>query len=338
MKKFFFDDTLKRTLNVYLIVYDTIMKQAETDSSRKHDRILEIYNRLLSGELLVKEDLAEEFHVNPKSIQRDIESLRDFCSNRMVDGEDQSEVIYDRAAKGYRLINSRSVTLTNAELYAVTSILLESRSLNKEEMSRVVSKLVDACLPPKEKKKMKELTSNDLYHYVEPKHRKELIEPIWELGAAVYGHKVVHLEYRKANGEITNALIKPVGIMNSEYYFYLIAYIGDSDKRHTGYPTVYRIDRIKSFKVTEETFFVPYRDRFEEGEFRKRIPFMFTGKLQKVRFVYKGNDINAVLDRLPTAEAQPQKDGSWKVTAEVFGELGFNMWVRSQGEFIELLE
>ena len=64
---------------------------------------------------------------------------------------------------------------------------------------------------------------------------------------------------------------------------------------------------------------------------------MWTGKLKTERFIYKGRDINAVLDRLPTAVAKEQKDGSWKVTAEVFGEIGFQMWIRSQGDNISMI-
>lgn len=308
----------------------------ETEGSRKHDRILDIYNRLLAGEVLNKESLAEEYGVNPKSIQRDFESLRQYCSDRMQNGE-AAELAYDRKAKGYRLLNNRSIQLTNAELYTITSILLDSRCLNKKEMSSLVMKLVEACLPDKEKKKMRELTANELFHYVEPRHGKDLIETIWDIGTAVYEHHIVFLEYQKANGEITTALIKPVGIMCSEYYFYLIAYIGEKDKKYSGYPTVYRVDRIKSYKVADDTFYVPYKDRFEEGEFRKRIPFMYTGKLHTARFVYKGRDINAVLDRFPTAKADKQKDGTWKVSAEVFGETGFDMWARSQGEYVQAI-
>ena len=80
---------------------------------------------------------------------------------------------------------------------------------------------------------------------------------------------------------------------------------------------------------------MPYRDKFEEGEHRKRIPFLYTGKLQMVRFIYKGTDINVVLKRLPTAEAKQQKDGTWKVTAEVFYDLGVQMWTKSQGYYDE---
>lgn len=308
----------------------------KADNSKKSERVLEIYNRLLSGEVLNAAEVAQEYGVVTKSIQRDIGTLNEFLANRLVSTGEQSSIKYSQAEKGYKLVSSRNIMLTNSELFTVTKILLESRALNNEEMTSLITKIVDACIPPKERKKMKDLTANELHHYVEPRHQKKLIEQVWELGSAVYQNRITQLEYQKSNGEITNKLVKPVGIMCSEYYFYLIAYPGDADKKHSGYPTVYRIDRIMAYKVTEEFFYVPYKDRFEEGEFRKRIPFMFTGKLQKVRFIYKGPDINSVLDRLPTAEAKEQKDGTWRVVAEVFGDLGFQMWARSQGSNIEV--
>ena len=300
------------------------------ESSNKHNRVLDLYNRLLSGEVLNKNQLALEYGVNPRSIQRDIDDIREFFSNRMISGSELTEIRYDRSAKGYKLVNLKTTTLTNAELFAVTKILFESRALNKEEMKILVNKLVEACLPPGERKKMRDLTGNELFHYVEPRHQKPLIEPVWELGGSVYHHRMVQMDYQKANGEISHPLVKPVGIMCSEYYFYLIAYIGDNDKKYPGYPTVYRIDRILEYKILEEGFEIPYKDRFEEGEFRKRIPFMYTGKLHKTTFTYTGPDINAVLDRLPTAVAVKQEDGSYLVTAEVYGEKGLAMWLRGQ--------
>ena len=50
--------------------------------------------------------------------------------------------------------------------------------------------------------------------------------------------------------------------------------------------------------MLEETFEIPYRDRFKEGEFRKRIQFMYGGRLRSIRFIYKGSSVEAVLDRL----------------------------------------
>lgn len=81
---------------------------------------------------------------------------------------------------------------------------------------------------------------------------------------------------------------------------------------------------------------VPYAKRFEEGEFRKRVQFMFGGSLQMVRFRYTGLSIESVLDRLPTAQAEQHPDGSWIVTAEVYGK-GIDAWLRSQGKNVELI-
>ena len=99
------------------------------------------------------------------------------------------------------------------------------------------------------------------------------------------------------------------------------------------FPTIYRIDRIKSCRVLKEHFSVPYKDRFQEGEFRKRVQFMYGGKLQKIRFKYTGPSIEAVLDRLPTAEIEKQTEDGWIVRAEVFGK-GIDMWIRSQGNAV----
>ena len=63
---------------------------------------------------------------------------------------------------------------------------------------------------------------------------------------------------------------------------------------------------------------------------------MLGGKLQKVKFVYSGIDIDAILDKLPTAKILSEEDGKYVVEAEVFGK-GIDMWLRSQGEDVKLI-
>ena len=54
-------------------------EEINLDNSRdKKFRGLEIYDRLRRGERLVKEDLANEYGVSLKTIQRDIDELRDY--------------------------------------------------------------------------------------------------------------------------------------------------------------------------------------------------------------------------------------------------------------------
>lgn len=62
---------------------------------------------------------------------------------------------------------------------------------------------------------------------------------------------------------------------------------------------------------------------------------MYGGRLQKVRLKYSGQDVDAMLDRLPTAKALSEKQGIYTITAEVFGK-GVDMWLRSQGNLIEM--
>ena len=63
---------------------------------------------------------------------------------------------------------------------------------------------------------------------------------------------------------------------------------------------------------------------------------MYGGKLQRIKFRYTGPSIEAVLDRLPTAQILNQDETGWVVTAEVFGK-GIDMWLRSQGDYITIL-
>ena len=46
------------------------------------------------------------------------------------------------------------------------------------------------------------------------------------------------------------------------------------------------------------------------------------------------SDVDAVLDRLPTAKIVKEDDNGWIVSAEVFGT-GIDMWLRSQGQYIQ---
>ena len=142
--------------------------------------------------------------------------------------------------------------------------------------------------------------------------------------------------------EIVERKLKPVAIMFSEYYFYVTAFISDEEIKkdfevlNDSFPTIYRIDRIRELKILDEKFFIPYRNRFEEGEFRKRIQFMYGGKLRNVKFKYTGDDIDAILDRLPTAQILEERKGYYIVKAEVFGK-GIDMWLRSQGDKVEVM-
>lgn len=302
-------------------------------SEAKSARILSIYARFLSGQILSKAALATEYGVTERSIQRDMDSLRCFLSEQQL----QQDVIYDRSVKGYRLVDSVPKGLSNSEILAVCKILLESRSMRQDEMLPILDKLIDCAVPEASKKAVKDLIANEKLHYIEPYHRRPVLKGLWELGQAVQQHRVVEIEYeRLKDPKVVRRRVQPVGIMFSEYYFYLTAFLEDKrdfENPDDLFPTIYRIDRIRNFTVLDEHFRVPYSERFEEGEFRKRVQFMYGGKLERIKFRYTGPSLEAVLDRLPTAKVLSQDGEGWTVSAEVFGK-GIDMWLRSQDPWI----
>ena len=167
---------------------------------------------------------------------------------------------------------------------------------------------------------------------------------MWDIGKAIREHNYVEIKYQRVKDKaVVTRKVKPVSLMFSEYYFYVTAFIEDEEVKadfdvlNDSYPTIYRIDRIREYKVLDDKFRIPYANRFEEGEFRKRIQFMYGGKLQRVRFTYSGSSIEAVLDRLPTAVIESENEGVYTVSAEVFGK-GIEMWLKSQGDMVQILE
>lgn len=306
---------------------------------KKVERIINLYNRIIEGEVINKADEAERFGVNERSIQRDLEDIRAYFAN---DYESNRELIYDRSRKGYVLVQNQKKSLTNSEILTVCKILLESRAMVKEEMYPIIDKLLQCCVPYGNYKKVAELIGNEKFHYLEPHHGKKFVETMWEIGNAVYEHRLMRIRYQKLKEpDKVMRMIQPVGIMFSEYYFYLCAYICASEETpdvpKRPFPTIYRIDRIAEYEVLDEHFHVPYRNRFEEGEFRKRIQFMFGGELRTIKFKYKGLSIESILDRFPTAEIIGHDETGWLVRAEVYGD-GVDIWLRGQGDLIELID
>ena len=247
--------------------------------------------------------------------------------------------------KKYQLSYSEdSVNLTKSEILAISKILLASRAFLKDEISLIVDKIVKQCGPGQDLDLIQELLKNEKFHYIELQHKKSFINCIWDLGQAIKDKKRVEIVYKKMDGNIVKRIIDPVGLMFSEYYFYLLAHIENIDKekyfcnKDDDYPTIYRLDRIEDFEVLNEKY-IPtlYKNRFQEGVFRKQVQFMTGGKLRKLKFIYKGSSIEALLDKIPTAKAKEIGKNIYEIKAEVFGN-GIDRWILSQGEAIEIIE
>jgi predicted DNA-binding transcriptional regulator YafY len=288
-----------------------------------------MYEMLSKGGSIEKSKLMEKFGVSEKTIRRDIDDLRTYLvDSHQIDTN--ASVIYNKAKNVYELVRFDREWLTNEETLALSKILLESRALVKDELEAVIEKLLRQTEPEKQSF-VKDMIKNELFYYAPLRHGKRLLPSIWKLSEMIYEREITVFGYTKQDGSKSDRRVKPVAIMFSEFYFYLIAYFADDSK---DFPTVFRVDRIEDIRATGEKFHIPYHKKFSDGEFRKRVQFMYPGELQKVTFKFRGDSIEAVLDKLPTAEiVDESNDGTCTVTAEVFGK-GIDMWLRSQGDFV----
>lgn len=305
----------------------------KSDGKDKIFRILNMYEKFNKGESLDKSFMAEElYNVNERTIRRDIEELNEYFENN-----DKSkyirEIIKDKKTNRYEMINKSGFKFNDKDVYALSKIILESRAFSKKDMERILNILIYQC---DDNTTLQKIISNEKFNYVPPKHNKSIIDVIWKISISIQNKNIVDVEYTRQDGTTKKYQLNPLGLVFSEYYFYLIAEFTWSEKHNS---VVFRVDRLKKYNITNDKFKTEERSRFEESEFHKRIQFMYTGELINIKFKFWGDSLEAILDRLPTAQIlrYDKKDNRPILKAQVYGE-GVKRWILSQKEFLEVLE
>lgn len=300
------------------------------DKRGKVTRILSIYERLNKGEIIIKSKEAEKFNVDPKTIQRDIDEIRYYFDNSNLRGID---IKYDRKLKGYKINKKLGIEFADKDIFVLSKILLESRAFTNEEMNRILDILKSLT---EDKNKIEKMLLNDKFNYTPPKHNRNIIDFIWDINYSIRMHREVKVKYRRQDNNIREYYIRPLGLIFNEYYFYVIGEIVGKQNNNS---IVFRVDRFDKYEITENKF-MPYEDKLKEGEFSKRIQFMYTGQLISIQFKFWGDSLEAILDRLPTARIIEEFYENGKkvalINAEVYGE-GVKRWLLSQKEFLEVV-
>jgi len=297
----------------------------------KVDRVLELLFRAMKGEALSAQKLADEYNVSTRSITRDINNLRMFLSDHSdIIGAD--DLTYSSENHCYTLALDN--LLTNKELLAVTKVLIGSRAFNNQDLLEIIKKLKKntTC---SDRNKLENLIKNELYHYEEiGSDCPSVIDNLWKITECIENKSIISISYHKMSREQVKRKIKPVSIMFSEYYFYLIAYKCDSDTPNT--PFYFRIDRIVDITVHRDKYTLSNEQKFDEGRLRQMSQFMWPGPSRRVRFEFTGPSVQAILDRIPTAKVIERQDSKSIIEAEVFGD-GIKMFLLSQGAWVKVL-
>lgn len=302
------------------------------DGKDKIYRLLDMYERFNSGEHIRKYFLKGLYKVDERTIRRDIYSLNKYFSENDRK-KNAREIIKNEYTNEYEMINRAGFKFADKEIFALSKIILESRAFSKQDMNRILDILNSQA---ENNKVLQKIIRNERFNYIPPKHNKNIIETIWKISTSVQNRNIVEANYTRQDGISKEYRLKPLGLVFSEYYFYLIAEIDGKEKSNS---IVFRVDRFKKYDIKEKRFQIEERDRFEESQFHKKIQFMYTGELINIQFKFWGDSLEAVLDRLPTAKIlrYDEKDNKPILKAQVYGE-GVKRWILSQKEFLEVLQ
>ena len=124
---------------------------------------------------------------------------------------------------------------------------------------------------------IKDLILNETTQLHSPASRQTADTSHLELSCHISNQEIIEFDYTRQDKKVVHRTVKPLTIMFSEYYFYLIAWFANDSK---DFPAIFRVDRITDIKNLKQKFNIPYRNRFSDGEFRKRVQFMYAGEFK----------------------------------------------------------
>lgn len=281
----------------------------------------------MKGESLSVQQLAFEYNVSTRSITRDMNSLKGFLAD-YTDILGYTELEYSSTNHCYSL--KMDNFLSNKELLAITKVLIGSRAFNSEELLGMIQRLKKNTTSV-DRVKLEQLIRKEIYQYDEVgSDCHSVIENLWKITDCIENKNVITITYYKMNRDLVKRKIKPVSVMFSEYYFYVIGYLYKSDTPND--PIYFRTDRIINIQVHREKYVLSKEQNVDEGMLRRKSQFMWPGPTRKIRFEFSGPSVQAILDLIPTAKIIDKYAGKTIIEAEVFGS-----GIKSQGAWVKVL-
>lgn len=315
-------------------------------SSQK--RVLQIFSKLLDGDILYKQDLIEEYGKQSSTIQRDISVINEVISedleNKYLDGlissieyEAYMDTQLREEGRGQYSLQQlatkfKTHSLTDIELFVLIKILIASRSLCKDEMTVLLNKLI---VMSNNQEDLEEFLRNEVTYYAGVPN-EDILPKIEMIQEMIEKNSVVEFEYTKNN--VTEKLRRvPTAVYFSDLYFYMLTSnqtdIDNDDLRQLN---KFRINNIKKMKVISETNKKEYTKRFEGGILRKQTVYAFLGDPITLVIDFYYEPIY-VLDRFPDSKIISQKDGVTRIEMQVNNGYGMKMWLLQQENQLKVI-
>ena len=186
-----------------------------TEKMDKVTRVLMLYHRLLNGQYIDKALFSVENNINERTFDRDIEDIRLFLSEIYS----SEELLFDKSTNAYYLSGQRLKYLDRMDVAVVAKLVLESKSLRKDEMIELLNVLL-SVVSVNDADAIKDYLKFEIQSY-ESITRKAILKFIGDLYAVLKLGYDIEIEFE--NGEITVENISPLKVTCDNKMFYLIA-------------------------------------------------------------------------------------------------------------------
>ncbi|MGL9727042.1 helix-turn-helix transcriptional regulator [Enterococcus sp. DIV0756] len=289
-----------------------------------NQRIMDIFISLYQGEIISVTESSNKYNTSIRTIQRDLATI-----STSLDTDELKMRLAVNPSNGYYFLEKLD-QLSPQEALVIGKILLESRSLTKNEIEKIINHILEE-LSEESSKKVKQSLANELLSYYPLKHQENLLQLVWDFSSYITEQTVLTFTYQKNRGEVVQRKGLPVSLFFSEYYFYVILY----NPTYKSYLN-YRLDRFLDIQSTSEKIKIDHKDRLEDSQLRKKIHFMYAGKEVTFTFQFWGI-IEAALDKLPDSKVIKENDDNSVVIEATAYDTGVIMWLLSQGSNVQVL-
>lgn len=266
---------------------------------------MNIYERLKHGEHLSKSELASDYSVSEKTIQRDIDDIRAYLSETHIYDRDIS-IKYDKTLNRYYLHDSSQSLLSGDEVLVLYKILLENPSLPKEKLTDIINK-ISAILPTPDRQIIESDIAKILENYHAVNVPSDITLKVWEFTKYAQNENSLLISYLFPNNEKRYYIIFPVSVIYNKNTFYLIALTKDNYK----FPTIFNINEITSIKQLSADS-IPNTDLGQIENFKAILQDNNYHELKEIRFDYNGN-IMWIMSKFPTAELMYEKNNIYTI-------------------------
>lgn len=296
---------------------------------QKAERILTIFLRLYNGEWLTPKRLETEYGACEKTIREDFKFLTNFIEDTSYFSgtleKDFSHIPHRRYLK-------RKSQFSKKEILVMSKILLETRALNRDELSNLIDGMLN-FLTEIDRKEVKEIIASEKLNYADLTNKQNRIDKIWEFSDFIRQKETVTLLYHsptlatwKKHTVIFEALYF------DDHYFYLKGQDKETNKKLD-----FRLDRIKEWSVSVEKMpAINYRDKFRDGDVRALKTDAFSGENITLKILYTYID-EVIIDKFPQAKIiERTKDGTI-FEIEVQNTFGLKRYLISQLDALVVL-